>query len=47
MKVNFFTFFVFLGTASSFSSEISVFAPVANQKAICLVTYASLVSLWC
>ena len=35
MKVNFFAFFVLLGTASSFSCEISVFAMVANQKAIC------------
>lgn len=43
MKVKFFAFFVLLGTASSFSCEISVFAMVANQKAICLVTYASLI----
>ena len=43
MKVKFFAFFVLLGTASSFSCEISVFAMVANQKAVCLVTYMSLI----
>ena len=44
MKVNFFAFFVLLGTASSFRCEISrCLLPVANQKAICLVTYASLI----
>lgn len=43
MEVKFFAFFVLLGIASSFSCEMSVFAMVANQKAICLVTYASLI----
>lgn len=46
-KSNFVAFFVLLGTASSFISEISSFSvTVANHpKAILLVTYTSLASL--